>query len=201
MASHHYGVAYLPTVILPDPSITAEPQEQVPAPHPAHPWNAVGDTLANALPGFIVSTTRNVLLHITTSITKISSRAHEFFTRLSNTLAYGRMMHAMFGWLMPHSHQLPSLMGWPLAFNAAQGAYGARTASPFDLIPTAWWQGFRALTTARPAQISPWMASAPARNMPVWFGLAFVAVTPLSLYGVPVDTAAVSIWPMLDGWM
>ncbi len=167
--------------------------------------NVMHDVLSRSLPGFIVNCTRSVLLHITTSITRVSSRAHEFFTRLSNTLAYGRMMHSMFGWMMPRTHQLPSLMSWPLAFNAGHGMHGSRAVAPFDLIPTAWWDGFRALTTPRPAHATriaaPWMASVPARNMPVWFGFAFVAVTPLSLFGMPSDTSGISIWPMLDGWM
>ena len=67
-------------------------------------------------PAYIVDVTRNALLSFTTSLTKASSQAHDFFSKLGQYFAFERMMRNCFGWVTPHA---PSSIGlsvpqWPV---------------------------------------------------------------------------------------
>lgn len=69
-----------------------------------------------SFPEYIVDVTRNSLLSFTTSLTKVSSQAHTYFSRLSAALAFERMMRDCMGWMMPGFNP-PSPMGTaPMGF-------------------------------------------------------------------------------------
>ncbi len=66
-------------------------------------------------PAYFVDITRNALLSFTTSLTKASSQAHDFFSKLGQYFAFERLMRDCFGWMAPRA---PASIGlgvpqWP----------------------------------------------------------------------------------------
>jgi hypothetical protein len=53
------------------------------------------------LPEYVAYVARKSLLSFTTSLTKVSSQAHDFFAQINGYLAFERMMRNCFGWMMP----------------------------------------------------------------------------------------------------
>jgi hypothetical protein len=53
------------------------------------------------LPEYVAYVARKSLLSFTTSLTKVSSQAHDFFAHVNSYLALERMMRNCFGWMMP----------------------------------------------------------------------------------------------------
>lgn len=68
------------------------------------------------MPSYLFDVAHKALLSFTTSLTKVSSQAHSFFSGLNQYLAYERLMRSCFGWAMPSSPfgaMLPSPQFWP----------------------------------------------------------------------------------------
>jgi hypothetical protein len=51
-------------------------------------------SLGTLFPDLLICVTRNALLSMTTSLTKISERTHQYFARVSQVLAFERMMRS-----------------------------------------------------------------------------------------------------------
>lgn len=56
--------------------------------------------------GYVTYVARKSLLSFTTSLTKVSSQAHDFFAHINSYLAFERMMRNCFGWMMPSTSVL-----------------------------------------------------------------------------------------------
>lgn len=59
------------------------------------------EPLPDDLPDYLVYVTRNALLAGTTSLTKASTEAYDFFTKLCQFLAFERFMRSVAAWWMP----------------------------------------------------------------------------------------------------
>lgn len=59
---------------------------------PAEAAAKLRQSLGTLFPDLLVHGTRNCLLHMTTSLTKVSGRVHDYFARVSQVLAFERMM-------------------------------------------------------------------------------------------------------------
>jgi hypothetical protein len=117
-----------------------------------------------SFPDYIVDVTRNSLLSFTTSLTKVSSQAHDYFSRLSAALAFERMMRNCMGWMMPGFNP-PSPMGVaPMGFGMSNMW---EFPSMFAGIP---------LAAPQPRQ----------QQCPTWFGTAMLA--PPKLQPKPAPT-------------
>ncbi|MEJ2118624.1 MAG: hypothetical protein P8Y36_12340, partial [Alphaproteobacteria bacterium] len=68
--------------------------------------------------GYLLDVTRKALLSFTTSLTKVSSQVHGFFSGLSQYLAFERLMQSCFGWAMPAASPFDMSAGvsqiWPM---------------------------------------------------------------------------------------
>jgi hypothetical protein len=121
------------------------------------------EALDKLFPDLLVHGTRNALLSMTTSLTKVSGHAHQYFARVSQVLAFERMMRSFAGlaaamspfpmdliagnfWngLFPSGRQIPS--PWP--YPAAQSQQPPLAMMPF--LPNAF--------QARPANPNPMQA-------------------------------------------
>jgi len=67
----------------------------------SEPWKNQG------FPEYIVDVTRKSLLSFTTSLTKVSSQAHDFFASINFYFAFERMTRNCFGWMMPTAGAAP----------------------------------------------------------------------------------------------
>jgi hypothetical protein len=67
-----------------------------PAALPKEPAEKLQSALTNLFPDLLVYGTHNNLLSMTTALTKVSGRAHQYFARLSQILAFERMMRSFF---------------------------------------------------------------------------------------------------------
>lgn len=74
-----------------------------------------------SFPEYIVDVTRNSILSLTTSLTKVSTQVHDFFARINAILAFERMMRTCMSWMMP-GFATPSPME---AMGMAMGTAGA----------------------------------------------------------------------------
>ncbi len=99
------------------------------------PSEKLQKSLDELFPDLMVEGTRNCLLNVTTSLTKASSRAHDYFSRVSHMLAFERMMRSFMqltaavspfpmnamaancwnGMFMPSTQPAPSSWGLPAA--------------------------------------------------------------------------------------
>jgi hypothetical protein len=86
---------------------------------PKEPYQLLAPRSAKTRPGSrqaAPDVTRNALLSFTTSLTKVSTQAHEFFSKLGQYFVFERMMRDCFGWAMPAGPAALGLgvMHWPL---------------------------------------------------------------------------------------
>jgi hypothetical protein len=114
-----------------------------------------------SFPEYIVDVTRNSLLSLTTSLTKVSSQAHDFFARMSAALAFERMMRSCMGWFMP-GFAAPSPMG-------AMGMDAVAT-MPMGLAISQMW-GIPGTLSSGP-QFAPMQQP----KAPTWFGAELFAL-------------------------
>ncbi len=113
--------------------------------------------LSNAIPSSFASYRHDVVLHLTTTLSRSWSDCSRFFGRLRDMIAYERLMHASFGWaLSPMQRLLPS-GAWPMAYAAAAPATarseGASPFGPFDVfgLGAAWCRGLAQGATSQGA--------------------------------------------------
>ena len=150
---------------------------------------ASGEKLQNALqslyPDLLVHGTRNCLLSMTTALTKVSSRTHQYFARVSQILAFERMMRSF------------------MQFAAAASPF------PLDQAVKNCWQG---LLSGQANAIQPWGYSTALSKqpsaMPFLTGFFPAGALPSSapqpwsgynaLFMVPV--ALIAAVPGLDNW-
>lgn len=90
-----------------------------------------------SFPEYIVDVTRNSLLSFTTSLTKVSSEAHDFFARINAMLAFERMMRTCMGWMMP-GFAAPSAMDMGMAMGAQMGMAPMGVAPVGMAMPPMW---------------------------------------------------------------
>lgn len=105
---------------------------------------------------------RDVTLHVTTTLSRTWRDLSRVFARMRDAIAYERWMHACFGWALSPMQRLMPSAAWPLAyatFNGfgapTRGAGGIAAASTcgFGLAP---WRG---LMQSSPMQPPPWPQS------------------------------------------
>lgn len=92
--------------------------------------------------------TREMALHVTTTLSRSWDDLGRLFGRMRDAIAYERLMHASFGWALSPMQRLMPSAAWPLAY-ANLNIFGAPTrgAGPVvgaDMfgIGLAWWRGF-----------------------------------------------------------
>lgn len=76
-----------------------------------------------SFPEYIVDVTRNSLLSFTSSLTKVSSQAHDYFSQLSAMFAFERMMRTCMGWMMPgfaNASPMSAMGMMPMGFGMPQ---------------------------------------------------------------------------------
>jgi hypothetical protein len=83
-------------------------------------------SLETLFPDLLVHGTRNCLLSMTTSLTKVSGQAHQYFARVSQVLAFERMMR---NFMQMAAAVSPFPMN-ALAANAWSGMFGASQQMP-----------------------------------------------------------------------
>jgi hypothetical protein len=80
-------------------------------------------SLETLFPDLLVHGTRNCLLSMTTSLTKISGQAHQYFARVSQVLAFERMMRnfmQMAAAMSPFSMDVAAANAWSGLFGGQQ---------------------------------------------------------------------------------
>lgn len=151
------------------------------------------DTLfARVLPDFVLEAARTTLLYSTSSLTKVASRAHQFFSRVSSALAFGRLMRAFFPWAVPTAQDL---LSGPYAFRSPS-QWRQRPAVPsFDVIPGVWWERVSEAFAPKPDPVVAiwfgfWGLKPPRSRREDWLSVAMLVVTPLSVLGYQADPFA-----------
>jgi len=102
---------------------------------------------ARTLTSVAARTTRDMTLHITTTLSRSWTDLSRFFGRCRDILAYERWMHASFGWALTPTQRLLPSAAWPAAFaNEVRWRSGTRGAGPLpgaDMLGLglAWWGG------------------------------------------------------------
>jgi hypothetical protein len=140
-------------------------------------------SLETVVPDMLVHGTHSTLLGMTTSLTKVGSQTHQYFTRVSQILAFERMMRSMM--------RLTAAMSpFPVDFGAATGWAGMLMPQQ-PQIPSPW-----ALPTsqAKPAATLPFLAAfQPKPSVPKTPTVADLFATALQPQGAaPAKTSA---WP------
>jgi hypothetical protein len=112
--------------------------------------------------GYFLDVTRKALLSFTTSLTKVSTQVHNFFSGMNQYLAFERLMHTCFGWAMPAASPFAVGTGaaqiWPMIANF----WFPPIAQPQPLPQPqpkmfSWWWGGEMLETPKPAMQMPAM--------------------------------------------
>ena len=101
---------------------------------PADPSAKLDKALKTLFPDLLVHGTRNTLLGMTSSLTKVSGQAHQYFARVSHVLAFERMMR--------NFAQLTAVM----------------SPFPVDVMAGNYWN---ALFRSAPQAPAPWSYAAP----------------------------------------
>lgn len=102
---------------------------------------------ARTLTRVAARTSRDMTLHITTTLSRSWTDLSRFFGRCRDVLAYERWMHASFGWALTPTQRLLPSAAWPAAFaNELRWRSGTRGAGPLpgaDMLGLglAWWGG------------------------------------------------------------
>jgi hypothetical protein len=126
------------------------------------PADKIERALASLFPDLLVYGTRTHLLNMTTALTKVSGRAHDYFARLSQILAFERMMRSFF------------------SFAAATSPFFAPVASfTADAFAANCWKGL--LLPAQPSPPSSWGYAAPTLQQPLsmpFLAAAFQTLNP-----------------------
>jgi len=124
-------------------------------------------------------TSRDITLHITTTLSRSWTDLSRFFGRCRDVLAYERWMHASFGWALTPAQRLLPSAAWPAAFaNELRWRGGTRGAGPMpgaDMLGVglAWWGsmaqprswGRTSGWTSSPSTRPSWTASPGAANV------------------------------------
>lgn len=99
---------------------------------------------ATDVPGYLVDATRKTLLSFTTSLTKVSTQVHDFFSGLNQYLAFERFMRSCFGWVTPAASPFDLGMGvpqmWPMIANFWFPAIAQPQPRPQPKM-FSWWGG------------------------------------------------------------
>jgi hypothetical protein len=131
--------------------------------------NKLQRSLETLFPDMLLHGAHSTLLGMTTSLTKVSSQTHQYFSRVTQILAFDRMMRNFM-------RMTAAMLPFPVEFGAAQ--YWANILAPQPQAPSPW--AFP-VQQPHPAHVLPFFANVfqpqpapPSRNaaMP-FFGNAF----------------------------
>jgi hypothetical protein len=110
--------------------------------------------------GYLLDVTRKALLSFTTSLTKVSTQVHDFFSGMNQYLAFERLMHTCFGWAMPTASPFAVGAGggqiWPAIANFWLPPIAQPQLQP-QLEPKifSWWWGGEMFEARKPAMQMP----------------------------------------------
>jgi hypothetical protein len=104
---------------------------------PKEPADKLQNALTSLFPDLLVYGTRSHLLSMTTALTKVSGRAHQYFARLSQILAFERMMRSFF------------------RFAASASPFFAPVAASSELLVSECWKRLF-VAGGQPTQPAPW---------------------------------------------
>ena len=144
-------------------SVVAAPSDECRAGNPherravAHQPSAAGKNskqTPQTLTRLVNTASRDVALHVTTTLSRTWRDLSRVFGRIRHAIAYEQLMHASFGWALSPVQRLMPSAAWPLAFangygfgapTRGAGAIAAASMFGFGLTP---WRGLM--------QPSPW---------------------------------------------
>jgi hypothetical protein len=119
---------------------------------------------ATDISGYLLDVTHKALLSFTTSLTKVSTQVHDFFSGLSQYLAFERFMRTCFGWAMPAASPFDLGSGgaqiWPMIANF-WFPFIAQPQPQLQPQPQpaffSWWWGGEILEASKPKTQAPTM--------------------------------------------
>ena len=144
-----------------------------------------GNRLPDDYPDYLVYVTRETLLGSTTSLSRVSTQVHDYFSALNQMLAFDRMLRSFAPWAVP-------------------GAYGAwpqlNTRQPWAFLPTRQEPPLLPYWGSRvPALPKPRSAPAPARSYSQPDAALFAASYATA---ISVSAAFLAFTPMMtDTWL
>lgn len=139
-------------------------------------------SLETLFPDLLVHGTHSTLLSMTTSLTKVSSRTHQYFSRVSQILAFERMMRSFM--------RLTAAMS-PFPINPGAANYWTNMFMPQAQAPSPW--AFAA-PQAKPATVMPFFAN-PFQSQPQASADPAMAFLANAFQAQPAASAKKSAWP------